>query len=65
MSDLNKAEGLLAVSVRGDGSESKGLHVIWRMTGTMMTVYMANARPSDDFSTMQWDGYRHDFALLV
>ena len=31
----------------------------------MMTVYMTNARPSDDFSTVQWDGYRHDFALLV
>ena len=47
------------------GSESKGLHVIGWMTGTMMTVYMTNARPSDDFSTVQWDGYRHDFALLV
>ena len=46
-------------------SESKGLHVIGRMTGTMMTAYMANARPSDDFGTVQWDGYRHDFALLV
>ena len=66
MSDLNKAEWLLAVSVRGRrGGEGRGLHAIRRMTGTMMTVYMANARPSDEFSTMQWDGYRHDFALLV
>ena len=52
MKYLNKAEWLLAVSVRG--GEGRGLHAIRRLTGTMMTVYMANARPSHDFSTVQW-----------
>jgi len=39
--------------------------VIGRMTGTVMSVCMAYARPSDDFGTVQRDGYRHDFALPV
>ena len=47
------------------GSESKGLHMIGRMMGTMMSMCIAYAWPSDDFSTVQRHGYRHDFALPV